>query len=304
MPRVIVTRPQLDGLPAQPDAADEDADWLAQLSAAGLEVCALPLLALRPLPAAQAELEQAWQAVAKAPAQGGYAAVMFVSAAAVAYFFAAKKFTTNTALAQFKSAQSAMVSVAWATGPGTRAALLQAGWPSGQICAPDLLQQPLPEATQNQPASFDSEALWQLVGHSVQAGQRVLIVRGADAQGRPAGRDWLAAQLRAAGVQVDQVAAYQRSAPQWSAAQVQQARAAAQGGSVWLLSSSEGVAHLPALLPGQSWHAARALATHPRIAQAASAVGFGQVQVARPVLQELLATLRVALQDSNSANHS
>ena len=48
-------------------------------------------------------------------------------------------------------------------------------------------------------AQFDSEALWAQVRAQVRAGARVLIVRGGDASGQPAGRDWLAREIAAAG---------------------------------------------------------------------------------------------------------
>jgi uroporphyrinogen-III synthase len=60
---------------------------------------------------------------------------------------------------------------------------------------------------------------------------------------------------------------------------------------VWLFSSSEAVAHLRSLAPGQSWSRACALATHPRIAQAARAAGFGVVCESRPTMAELIASI-------------
>jgi uroporphyrinogen-III synthase len=42
---------------------------------------------------------------------------------------------------------------------------------------------------------------------------------------------------------------------------------------------------------GQSWHRARAVATHPRIAQAARAAGFSQVCEARPEMAALVASI-------------
>lgn len=142
---------------------------------------------------------------------------------------------------------------------------------------------------------FDSESLWAQVRGQVPAGGRVLVVRGSDAQGRSQGREWLAQQLAAQGVHVDLVAAYSRQAPTWTMAQLAQARAAASdGASWWLFSSSEAVSHLGSLLPGQNWAGARAVATHPRIAQAAQALGFGVVRAARPGLDEVIASIESA----------
>ena len=65
-------------------------------------------------------------------------------------------------------------------------------------------------------------------------------------------------------------------------------------GSVWLLSSSEAVAHLAEALPDQHWGAAHALATHPRIAEAARAAGFGTVRECRPALEDVVASIESA----------
>jgi hypothetical protein len=46
-----------------------------------------------------------------------------------------------------------------------------------------------------------------------------------------------------------------------------------------MFSSSEAIDHLDALAPGADWRAGRALASHPRIAERAQALGFGAVIV-------------------------
>ena len=136
-----------------------------------------------------------------------------------------------------------------------------------------------------------------MVHSGVRPGQRVLIVRGSDAAatldpGAPGvGRDWLANTLRGAGVEVDFVVAYARQAPRWSGQQLALAQGAAQDGSLWLFSSAEAIANLRQLLPQQDWRSARALTTHPRIAQAAREAGFGVVQESRPSLQEIVASI-------------
>jgi uroporphyrinogen-III synthase len=110
-------------------------------------------------------------------------------------------------------------------------------------------------------AQFDSEALWRAWPRDW-AGRRVLVVRGED------GRDWLAEQLARRGAQVDFVAAYRRVAPR--ADERPRPAGGRAGGDrqrhLWHFSSSEAVSHLRALAPGADWSAARALATHPRIA--------------------------------------
>ena len=179
-------------------------------------------------------------------------------------------------------AQTATKTRAWAPGPGTVAALRQAGLPTQHIDAPAA-----------DAAQFDSEALWQVVAPQIGPGDRVLIVRGGTTPGAEggSGREWLSRQIAAAGGAVDFVAAYVRGAPPFDADQQALARQAATDGSVWLLSSSEGGAHLAAPLPAQHWGQARALATHPRIAQAAQAAGFGSVNECRPAFNEVAASI-------------
>lgn len=169
----------------------------------------------------------------------------------------------------------------WATGPGTRDALLRGGVPASQVDAP------MADATQ-----FDSENLWARVRGQARPAGRVLIVRGGDAQGQLAGRPWLAGQLAAAGVAVDQVVAYVRRLPCLDAGQQSLARAAASGQGWWLFSSSEAVDNLRQLLPGQDWSAARAVCTHPRIAQAARQAGFGTVTECKPAIDDVAAFLQ------------
>lgn len=262
--RVVVTRPE-----AEAKALARD------LAAAGLQPTVLPLIDVGVV-AAQAPLDQAWRSMPH------YLAAMFVSANAVEHFFSRRpgEMPTFNTLSKLRAR-------AWATGPGTVKALLRQGAEVAWIDAP------LPEA-----GRFDSEALWETVRSRVQPGDRVLIVRGADdsygapAHGdRGAGRDWLSEQLAQAGAQVDFVVAYQRRAPAWGPQQFAQARHAAADGSVWLFSSAQALANLRRLLPAQDWSAARAVATHPRIAAAVRNAGFGVVCESRPVLAEMVASI-------------
>lgn len=254
---VLVTRP-----------SREARLWVDRLTAHGLDARALPLIDIAPVRDRQ-PLHEAWSRLP------GYHAVMFVSGNAVDRFFEEKP-----ASALEDAAFDAMKVIAWATGPGTRDALLQAGVPAAQIRCPAA------DAPQ-----FDSEALWALVGGEVKVGDAVLIVRGADAQERSAGRDWLATRLTEAGARVDTVLAYRRAMPVWTDSERAVAAGAATDGSVWLFSSSEAVGHLAQMLPGQGWQNARAVATHPRIAQAARAAGFGVVCESRPGLDALIASI-------------
>lgn len=274
MPQVVVTRPEGDAAP-----------WLQALQARGWPTLALPLIAIRPVPDRSA-LRAAWQRLRSTPQT--YRAVMFVSGNAVTHFFQGS-YEENVPLALLSIEEFAIKTKAWATGPGTVRALREAGVDSSRVDAPAL------DAGQ-----FDSEALWAVVQHSVLPGDRVLIVRGADADtadvaeaAGPAGvgRDWLTRRLQLAGAVVDGVVSYQRSPPQWDATQIAQARRAAVDGSVWLLSSSEAVLNLQTVLPGQAWAQARAVATHSRIARAARDAGWGVVCESRPVLADVMASI-------------
>jgi uroporphyrinogen-III synthase len=241
-PRVIVTRPER-----------EAQAWAQALQALGVPSEPLPLIEIAGLQD-PSPLASAWQAVPQ------YLAVMFVSANAVRHFMAARP-----------AGSPIQTCRAWSTGPGTRAALLAEGWPAELIDSPD---ETAPQ--------FDSEALWELVAPRVIAASQaidlagaktavpapavVLIVRGADAHGQLAGRDWLALQMESAGVQVLQTVAYVRRAPRLSEALQSRARQAVSDGSRWLFSSSEAAQHLLQACPDLNLDRAKALATHPRIA--------------------------------------
>ena len=278
--RLIVTRPQAQAVAA-----------VRELREAGVDAQALPLIAVEAL-----AHDPAVESV-KAVGEGGAAAragspnaassgdsgevplvaalrraretlaqrrlVMFVSANAVVHFLA-------------EPGQPAWPpgTLAGSTGPGTTAALRQAGVPAACIREPAAGAERL-----------DSEALWQQLRALDWRGARALIVRG------EGGRDWLADTLRAAGAEVEFVTAYRRALPRFDEAQAA-LLAAAQAdpaGHVWHFSSSEAVHNLPRLAPGARWQASAALATHPRIGEAARAIGFGDVQVLAPGLSALLA---------------
>lgn len=267
MKRALVTRP-----------AGEAQRWVSALQRQGWQADALPLIEIAPA----ADPQPLRQARARL---GDYAALMFVSAPAVEQFFADRPWAETDRHADAAAAEAAPLPGAWprcwAPGPATARALLAAGVP------PERIDQPAAGAEQ-----FDSESLWQAVGSQVGPGHRLLIVRGQSDGGAasPAGngRDWLASQCREQGGRVDWCVAYRRRAPAWSALQRQLAQAASQDGTIWLLSSSEALDNLSALLPGNDWSRARALATHPRIAQAAARLGFGLVQTSRPALDDML----------------
>ena len=233
--------------------------WAARLHERGLQPLLLPLLQIGPPPDPQA-LRAACQRA------GECAAVMFVSANAVQGFFAVAP--------EFAGPR------AWAPGLATRDALRAAGVPAERI------DTPAEDAEQ-----FDSESLWRQVGEQLHAGDRLLLVRGGDSEGRSHGRDWLVQQLAARGVAVDTLVAYVRQLPRWNDDERAAALQAAGDGSLWLFSSSEAASNLELLLPGQPWTRARAIATHPRIAQAVRSLGFGSVRESRPAFDDVVASI-------------
>lgn len=267
--RLIVTRP-----------ASEASVWVEALRAQGWPAQALPLIEItEPHDPAQLATLAHWRAH-----WFEADAIMFVSAAAVGHFWSP---------AMPVRAPDAVHTRFWAPGPGTARVLAQALAPLGlgaaQIDAPPV-----------DAAQFDSEALWPVVAPQLRAGSFVLIVRGAssDAPVEPGaaalagnGRDWLIRRCEAAGARVEACVAYERHAPVWDRAQRAQVDAAGATGSVWLFSSSEALAHLQAVAPEHDWTGATALVTHPRIAAAARAAGFGRVTETRPALPDVLRTL-------------
>jgi uroporphyrinogen-III synthase len=253
MKRAVVTRPE-----------GEARRWVSALQDRGWQALALPLIVIGP-PADPLPLRQARSSLAD------HDALMFVSAAAVAQFFFGQP---------WNEADTAARTRCWAPGPATARALRAAGVPPGRIDQPDAAAE-----------HFDSESLWLEVGSQVAPGHRLLVVRGqsgAAVSPQGNGRDWLAQQCQARGGRVDWCVAYRRQAPDWGDEERAQAAAASQDGSVWLLSSSEALDHLAGLLPGADWSPARAIATHPRIAQAAARIGFGLIRESRPTLDDVL----------------
>lgn len=220
------------------------AAWLARLTALGVPAAALPLIEILPVPDGTAVLA-AWAALPSVDL------AVFVSPNAVAEFFAHGSGWPPQTLAA-------------CVGPGSAQALAERGVPAA------LIVQPAADAP-----SLDSEHLWAaLAPRREWTGARVLLLRG------DGGREWLAERLAEAGARVEALTVYHRAPPSFDAAE--QALLAAvladPGHFVWLFSSAEAVSHLKGLtLTGQ-----RAIATHPRIAEAARAAGFAPVVLARP----------------------
>lgn len=236
------------------------AAWLARLAALGVEAVALPLIEI--LPARDpAPVLAAWATLPQVEL------AVFVSPNAVEQFFALAGRTAWPAH-----------TLAACVGPGSAQALVAHGVPAAQIV------QPAADA-----ASLDSEHLWeQLAPMRAWAGARVLLLRG------DGGREWLAERLAEAGARVDAVTAYHRSGPRLDAAEAA-LLATVQANPqdfVWLFSSAEAVGHLHQHLQGQPVAGQRAIATHPRIADAARAAGFSPVVLARPAPEAVTQALR------------
>ena len=226
--------------------------WVRELAALGVGARALPLIAILPAP----EPAQSVSAFAAVAASTARPLLVFVSPNAVHGFFDA-------------AGGPAWPAQAWAaaTGPGTVAALRERGVSDACIVAPDAAA-----------AQYDSEALWSRIAAWPWAGRPVWIVRG------NGGRDWLGDQLRAAGADVHVVQSYARAAPALAPDEraLLDAALAEPGRWIWMFSSSEAIDHLEALAPGAQWGAGCALASHPRIAERARALGFGRVSAIAP----------------------
>jgi uroporphyrinogen-III synthase len=240
--------------------AAQAAEWVRLLQGHGLEATALPLIGIEP-PADAAAVVAAWSQLASLQC------VVFVSPNAAEQFFALRP-----AGAVWPDALQAA-----SPGPGTTETLRRLGVPAERITAP------ADDAPQ-----FDSESLWLPLALRNWQGAQVLVVRG------EAGRDWLADRFRQQGASVRFLTGYRRVAPRLDspAVAVLEAALRAPQSHLWFFSSSEAVGHLVRLRTGALWSESRAVATHPRIAQAARSAGFGQVRTCRPEPSSVVACIQ------------
>ena len=136
---------------------------------------------------------------------------------------------------------------------------------------------PTPIWMPENPAQWDSEGLWDAIQNRFPswAGRRVVVFRG------DGGREWLADQLQSVGAQVEAIAVYSRiplseSSPQW-----EKILNANTDDALWILTSSEAVRHLGAVLEQQGRQdylaGASALCPHHNIARSAKEIGFATV---------------------------
>lgn len=241
--------------------ARQATDWVARLRAAGIDAVALPLIEIVCAPD-EAQVRDAW---ARLPAMR---LVVFVSPNAAECFFGARP----------TAARWPADTLAAAVGPGTSRVLRELGVDAARIV------EPAADAAQ-----FDSEALWEQLRAFDWTAQQVLIVRG------DGGREWLAETLRAHGADVRAVCAYRRGVPRLDEAQRAIVAAALREPRrhLWFFSSSEAIANLEAIAAAAAdWSRARALATHPRIAESAQRLGFREVARARPAFDAVRACIQ------------
>lgn len=131
-------------------------------------------------------------------------------------------------------------------------------------------------------AESDSEGLWSAIKDRFPnwAGLKVVLFRG------DGGREWLVEQLQSVGAQVEVIAVYSRiplseSSPHWD-----RVLNANTDDVLWILTSSEAVRHLGAVLKQHGREAyltnASALCPHHNIANSAKEIGFATVLECHP----------------------
>lgn len=256
---VVITRP-----------SGQSAELMALLERAGFEPLEFPLIDIGPV-ADTAPLQAALGEL-YAPAELGFALVVFVSPNAVQHAFAG-----------LSAPWPAHVAIG-VVGPGSVAALARQGIapPAYTVISPGA------DATITETPTdprYDSEALHAaIVAHFGADGlrdKRVLIVRG------DGGREWLADTLAEAGAKVEKVAAYTRIVPEPSMRDWERIHELLAGEPhAWLLTSSEGVRNLEELAREYltvdetlTLKHVPLVTPHPRIAEAARQAGFDRITV-------------------------
>lgn len=262
---VVITRPRAQAEP------------LAQaVCARGRRAVVLPLLDIAPL-------DDPGALRAALAALPSYALVAFVSPNAV-----------DAAFTELRQLRQPGQPDGWpegvpigVVGEGSRAALARHGVDDGNAtihCPPEA-------------ASSDSEHLLASLDLSAFAGRRVLIVRG------DSGRELMADTLRAAGAQVDTVAAYRRSVPALSPPLAAELDALLAQPNDWIITSSEALRGLAGLVRERDPDAGMArlraqhlIVPHARIAETAGALGCDRITLTGSGDARLLAALFAGLQ--------
>jgi len=172
-----------------------------------------------------------------------------------------------------------------AVGAGTRAAVLDAiAGAAGATVLP---------AREQDMGGSGSESLWPLLQAMRPLPRRVLLLRA------QSGREWLAENLQSAGSAVTPLAVYSRLPFAPSAALRGELAAAARSGIASVISSSDAVDALAAMLVSQAevlraLRAGPALASHPRIAERLRGAGFARVTVCAAEVDAIVGSLREA----------
>jgi uroporphyrinogen-III synthase len=145
----------------------------------------------------------------------------------------------------------------------------------------------------NDPERTDSETLLETLDLDALRGKRVLVLRG------ETGRELLADALRAAQVEVVQVAAYRREAPVLDAARREQLLRLLDSESDWIVTSSEGLRVLMRMVgevAGQDgivkMQHNRMIVPHLRIQETAQVLGFRNIAFSGSGDERLLAALQ------------
>jgi uroporphyrinogen-III synthase len=234
-----------------------------QVEAIGREAVILPLLEIDSLPD-QTELVRTLSGLRR------YAMVAFVSPNAIDAAFAH--------IAEWPREVTLAV-----LGEGSRAALARHGLHAGNATI----------VSPQDPSRSDSENLLQSLDLAALAGKEVLIVRG------QSGRELMADGLRAAGARVTTVAAYRRSVPQMTPALRERLLGLLDGDNDWIITSSEALRGLLALVGelGAPEYVAkmqqqRVIIPHARIAETAKSLGLTRLSLCGSGDERLLAALQ------------
>ncbi len=271
--RVFVTRPQAEAV-----------RWVQALLREQIDAVSLPLIEIRPV-ADDRGVRAAWQAI------GQFDAVMFVSAAAVTHFFADLVARRRTLAGRRCAAGLG----AWARHGG------RAG---GHGCCARRYRRTRPEQRAIRfGISLASGGSYGAAGPTGAGGARR--TRRGHARGRwRCGccsadlASWSGARLvgpatdRARRAWCASSLTYRRCAPPSAVLRQAVLAAHADAPACWLFTSSQAIENLVAAVPGHDWASAQALVTHPRIAVAARAAGFGVVQESRPALADVVASIK------------
>ena len=221
-----------------------------RLSASGCPVRLFPLLEIQPL----ADTTELSATLAKL---NDYAMVAFVSPNAIDAVFALLTDWPKNVIAAV-------------VGEGSRIALARHGVTDANatIISPSDKQR------------TDSETLLLELDLDALRGKKVLIVRA------ESGRELLADQLRAAGVDVEQIVAYQRLAPTLDEARLVALRTLLAEQNDWIITSSEALRLLKQMVeqadPAAGWQHLQnktLILPHPRIAETARECGFTHINL-------------------------